>query len=133
MEEWYRRRAEQDLVVKLNTGAGKTLVGLIMCQSSLNEGVGPALYLAPDPYLAEQAAQQAAELGLDVVTDRESPELCFLRSCKRAAGLRARHDCVPPVLDDNAVAFEGVGRLIRCVDIEVGTAGAGDLDPVLSS
>lgn len=77
LEEWYRRREEQDLVVKLNTGAGKTLVGLIMCQSSLNEGLGPALYLAPDPYLAEQAAQQATELGLDVVTDRES--LAFTR------------------------------------------------------
>jgi len=24
-----------------------------------------------------------------------SPPLCFLRSCNGAAGLRARHDCVP--------------------------------------
>ncbi|MFD5512131.1 telomere-protecting terminal protein Tpg [Streptomyces sp. NPDC127051] len=25
----------------------------------------------------------------------QAPPLCFSRSCKRAAGLRARHDCVP--------------------------------------
>ncbi|MFD4635575.1 DEAD/DEAH box helicase [Streptomyces sp. NPDC058284] len=72
LEEWYQRRHEKDLVLKLNTGGGKTLVGLVICQSSLNEGEGPVLYLAPDPYLAGQAVAQAHELGLDVVTDPKS-------------------------------------------------------------
>ncbi|GAB2823170.1 hypothetical protein GCM10027073_61620 [Streptomyces chlorus] len=30
-----------------------------------------------------------------IVLDSPAPTLCFPRSCKRAAGLRARHDCVP--------------------------------------
>ncbi|MEU3408908.1 DEAD/DEAH box helicase [Streptomyces sp. NPDC006670] len=72
LQAWYDRRSEKDLVVKLNTGGGKTVVGLLICQSSLNEGEGPALYLAPDPFLASQAMEQAVELGLEVTDDPQS-------------------------------------------------------------
>ncbi|MFZ3491747.1 DEAD/DEAH box helicase [Streptomyces sp. 5.8] len=72
LQAWYDRRSEKDLVIKLNTGGGKTVVGLLICQSSLNEGEGPALYLAPDPFLASQAMEQAVELGLEVTDDPRS-------------------------------------------------------------
>ncbi|MFJ5016975.1 DEAD/DEAH box helicase [Streptomyces griseoluteus] len=72
LQAWYDRRSEKDLVVKLNTGGGKTLVGLLICQSSLNESAGPVLYLAPDPYLASQAMEQAVGLGLEVTSDPKS-------------------------------------------------------------
>ncbi|AEM88742.1 DEAD/DEAH box helicase [Streptomyces violaceusniger] len=72
LQTWYDRRSQKDLVVKLNTGGGKTVVGLLICQSSLNEGEGPVLYLAPDPYLASQAMEQAAELGIEVTDDPRS-------------------------------------------------------------
>lgn len=72
---WYPRRDEADLVIKLNTGGGKTVVGLLICQSSLNEGLGPALYIAPDKYLAAQALQQARDdLGMSVTDDPKSSE-----------------------------------------------------------
>jgi len=44
LETWYDRRNETDLVIKQNTGGGKTLTGLLIAQSSLHEGVGPAIY-----------------------------------------------------------------------------------------
>ena len=72
LDAWNQRRTERDLVIKMNTGSGKTIVGLLILQSSLNEGVGPALYVAPSPYLEEQAAEQAARLGIPVVGDLES-------------------------------------------------------------
>lgn len=74
LEAWFERRPERDLVIKLNTGGGKTVVGLIVAQSSLNEDEGPALYLAPDPYLAQQAISQARDLGLAVTDDPLSDE-----------------------------------------------------------
>jgi hypothetical protein len=38
-QDWHEhRREEQDLLVKLQTGQGKTLIGLLMLQSRLNEG-----------------------------------------------------------------------------------------------
>ena len=39
----------------MNTGGGKTVVGLLMLKSCLNEGVGPAVYVTPDNYLVSQA------------------------------------------------------------------------------
>ena len=38
----------------MNTGSGKTVVGLIMLQSCLNENKGPAIYVVPDNYLVNQ-------------------------------------------------------------------------------
>jgi len=52
LKEWFPRRAQSDTIIKMNTGTGKTLVGLMMLQSSLHESLGPCLYLCPDNYLA---------------------------------------------------------------------------------
>src|SRR5580698_8823002 len=39
LHDWHKhRREERDLLVKLQTGQGKTLIGLLMLQSRLNEG-----------------------------------------------------------------------------------------------
>ena len=51
LDEWYRRRDEKDLVIKMNTGSGKTLFGLVILWSRLKEKKGPALYLCPNTHL----------------------------------------------------------------------------------
>lgn len=63
---WFDRRDERDIVVKQNTGGGKTAVGLLIAQASVNEGVGPAVFLAPDTYLAAQTVAEASRLGIRV-------------------------------------------------------------------
>lgn len=68
-DEWSRRRGSRDLVVKTNTGGGKTIAGLIMLQCCLNEGVGPALYVAPEPDLAKRVLEEADNLGLAAIDD----------------------------------------------------------------
>lgn len=72
LDQWHARRAESDLVVKLNTGGGKTVVGLLMAQCSLNDEAGPVAYLVPDHYLAEQVRREAASLGIPVTDDAGS-------------------------------------------------------------
>jgi RAD3-like DEAD/DEAH box helicase len=57
----------------MNTGAGKTLVGLLALQSSLNEGVAPAVYVSPDNYLARQVILEATDLGISVTDDPRDP------------------------------------------------------------
>src|SRR4051812_7232504 len=57
LEAWHARRDDHDVVVKMNTGSGKTLVGLLMLQSVLNEQLGPAVYVCPNNQLAEQVFQ----------------------------------------------------------------------------
>lgn len=69
LDEWFRRRGESDLRLKMNTGGGKTLVGLLLLKSSLNEGAGPAVYVAPTQFLVEQVVAEARKLGLTVESD----------------------------------------------------------------
>lgn len=78
LKGWFGRRHERDLVIKQNTGGGKTVVGLLLAQSSLNEGAGPAAYVVPDTYLVEQVLDEANALGLPVTTNARSDD--FLSS-----------------------------------------------------
>lgn len=63
-DKWYERRNEDDLVIKMNTGSGKTVIGLLIAKSSLNEGKGPAVYLVPDLQLKGQVGETADLLGI---------------------------------------------------------------------
>jgi replicative superfamily II helicase len=73
-------RNKKDVIVKLHTGQGKTLIGLLMLQARLNEGKGPAVYLCPNNFLIEQTVEQAKQFGVATcVADPELPE-SFLNS-----------------------------------------------------
>lgn len=66
-KQWFEQRNNKDTIIKMNTGSGKTIVALMILQSCLNEGAGPALYVVPDKYLVKQVIEQANELGIKVV------------------------------------------------------------------
>lgn len=65
LQEWYANRAQRDVVVKLHTGGGKTLVGLLMAQSTINELKEPVIFLAPTNQLVNQTLQKAGEYGIN--------------------------------------------------------------------
>lgn len=68
LKEWYsNQRTKPDVIVKLHTGQGKTLIGLLMLQSTLNELHRPVLYLCPSYFLVSQTCRQAEESGLYTV------------------------------------------------------------------
>ena len=73
LDAWFARRDRPDNTIKMNTGAGKTLVGLLVLQSSLNEDVQPAVYVTPDNYLADQVRKEAKDLGIPVASDEDDP------------------------------------------------------------
>ena len=72
---WHERRDEKDNVIKLNTGGGKTLVGLLIGQSILNESRGPVLYLCPTKQLQEQVIELAQKYGISTVAYSKNPGL----------------------------------------------------------
>ena len=74
MNRWFDVRNSRDNVIKLNVGSGKTLVGLLVLQSSLNENEGPALYVSPNNQLAQQVIQEAISLGIEVTDDPRSAD-----------------------------------------------------------
>ena len=71
--KWFARREEESLVIKMNTGSGKTFVGLLILKSCLNEGKFPAVYICPDKYLVQQVLDASKELGVEVTDDVNSP------------------------------------------------------------
>lgn len=74
LEKWFTRRDDHDVVIKQNTGGGKTVAGLLIAQSTLKEGIGKVVYLAPDTYLATRVRQEAQRLGLPTAEDPNDPE-----------------------------------------------------------
>ncbi|AFW00705.1 hypothetical protein B932_1120 [Gluconobacter oxydans H24] len=114
MNRWFDNRDQPDNVIKLNVGSGKTLVGLLLLQSSINEGKGPALYVAPDKQLSQQIINEAKALGIEVTDDP--------RDADYAAGEKI---CVVNVYKlFNGKSVFGVGAS----KINIGTVGSGPID-----
>ena len=68
LREWHQHRHESDVSIEMSTGGGKTLVGLLVAQSIVNETEGKVLYVCPTNQLVEQTVGKARECGIDVVT-----------------------------------------------------------------
>lgn len=67
LKAWFSSRTERDHVLKLHTGGGKTLVGLLISQSILNETGEPVLYICPNNQLLAQTLEKAQEYSLPAV------------------------------------------------------------------
>ncbi|GEN58014.1 DEAD/DEAH box helicase [Halolactibacillus alkaliphilus] len=82
LEKWFQeyRNDSKNTVIKMNTGSGKTVVGLLILQSYLNEGKGPGVYVVPDNYLVKQVMKEASDLGIGV-TDNPRDNM-FIRGEK---------------------------------------------------
>jgi len=84
LKEWYEKYQNQkDNIVKLHTGQGKTLIGLLILQSTLNEGKGPVLYICPNNYLVDQIEKEARAFGIKTIKFSDEitqPPLEFLNS-----------------------------------------------------
>jgi len=67
LQAWFADRNKQDHVLKLHTGGGKTLVGLLIAQSTLNETSEPALFVCPNNQLVGQTLDKASEYSIPAV------------------------------------------------------------------
>ncbi|QXP56605.1 DEAD/DEAH box helicase family protein [Cellulophaga sp. HaHa_2_95] len=78
LKEWYaNRQNDNNLIIKLHTGQGKTLIGLLMLHSRLNSNNSPCLYICPNIYLVKQTILEAKKFGIPYCTfdsSRDIPE-----------------------------------------------------------
>jgi hypothetical protein len=70
LDDWYKSD-ESDILISLNTGAGKSIIGGLICQSWLNAGVDNPVYLCATNDLVDQTAAEAAKLALKFTTRKE--------------------------------------------------------------
>lgn len=76
LTNWYTNyRDKNDLIIKLHTGVGKTLIGLLILQSKLNIGEGPCLYICPNIYLVNQVCSEAEKFGINYCIIGDDNEL----------------------------------------------------------
>ncbi len=68
LREWSNNRNDEDIAIVLNTGAGKTLVGLLIAQSLVNETRRQVVYACSSIQLVQQTADKARGYGLPVAT-----------------------------------------------------------------
>lgn len=78
LNAWYNEHhTDKDLVIKLHTGEGKTLIGLLLLQSMINSKNGPCLYICPNVYLASQVCAEAEKFGIpycEIDSDNQIPD-----------------------------------------------------------
>jgi Rad3-related DNA helicase len=68
LRAWHESRDAKDVAIVLNTGAGKTLVGLLMAQSLVNEATRHVVYACSSIQLVEQTAEKARGYGMSATT-----------------------------------------------------------------
>lgn len=77
LDKWYQtHKDDKDLVIKLHTGEGKTLIGLLILQSRINAGHGSCIYVCPNRYLVQQVCDEAEKFGISycvLLDEREIP------------------------------------------------------------
>ncbi|RRJ67224.1 hypothetical protein EHV15_33080 [Paenibacillus oralis] len=68
LEEWNEIRTQPNISTNLNTGGGKTAIGLLQGQSLVNETRGRILYLCGSIQLIQQTADAASSMGMKAAT-----------------------------------------------------------------
>lgn len=125
LTNWYLDHSQdKNKIIKLHTGEGKTLIGLLILQSKINANAGPCLYICPNIYLAEQVRQEAKKFGIPICEHKVSNELPedFLTGAKILVthvqkvfngktifGLGNRHvDVGSVILDDSHACIDSI-------------------------
>ena len=70
LKSWFTafKEGQNDKMVSLNTGGGKTLIGLMIAESIRRETGGKVVYVCPNTFLGIQTAEEATKYGLKAVS-----------------------------------------------------------------
>lgn len=103
LRAWHADRSKDDILFRLNTGAGKTLIGLVAAQSLVNETMGKVVYCCATNQLVDQTREKAEALGIETATYKSGvwqDQDVFIKS-------------VGPVLTNYAALFNGKSIFAR--------------------
>lgn len=76
LKKWYEEREDdKDVIIKLHTGEGKTLIGLLILMTKMNKGMGPCVYVCPNKYLVNQVCIEATKFGIPICKIGENNDL----------------------------------------------------------
>jgi hypothetical protein len=61
---WVKDRKKKDILISLNTGSGKTMLGVLIAQAMANEKIGKCVYVCSTIDLVLQTEKEARKLGI---------------------------------------------------------------------
>lgn len=64
LQAWVKSRKQHDILISLNTGSGKTMLGVLIAQSMANEKAGKCVYVCSTIDLVLQTEREANKLGI---------------------------------------------------------------------
>jgi hypothetical protein len=64
LQAWVKARKKRDVLISLNTGSGKTMLGILIAQSLSNEKQGKVVYVCSTIDLVMQTEKEAKKLGI---------------------------------------------------------------------
>ncbi|HIP13337.1 MAG TPA: DEAD/DEAH box helicase [Arcobacter sp.] len=100
VRDWYKNRDKNDILIAMDTGMGKTIVGLLIAHSIMNEKSKKVIYLCASKQLVEQTVAEANELGIKVssyTSGKYNNEFAF-------------HECKAPLITTYQALFNGKSR-----------------------
>lgn len=68
LRKWFQERDKNDILLSMDTGMGKTIVGLLISYSIMNEKKMKSLYICASKQLVEQTLSEANDLGIEVAS-----------------------------------------------------------------
>lgn len=68
LREWDKERTKNDILLSMDTGMGKTIVGLLISYSLMNERKMKSIYVCASKQLVEQTVSEANQLGITVAS-----------------------------------------------------------------
>ena len=122
-KKWFEvNRTNKDTILKLHTGQGKTLMGLLMLQSYLNETKEPCLYLCPDNYLLAQTCDQADMFGVKYCTMSKgipdefiSGEKILITTCSKLFNGQSKFGLNAKSININAILLDDAHQCINYI------------------
>ncbi len=136
LNEWFDNREEADTLLELNTGAGKSLVGLLIAESAARQNA-KVLYLCPNIDLVEQVSREADSIGLKYSTRVAGDWSNDLYRTERGFAITTYHALITPVtvfrrdltpttvIFDDAHVAEGIMRDQYTVSVDRGDGISG--------
>ena len=74
LKKWDAEGRKENVLIRMNTGSGKTTVGLLILKTLLNSGKTPAVYIVSDKILVSQVLQESKDLGIEATDSLNAPK-----------------------------------------------------------
>lgn len=103
LRDWFSHRDKNDILLAMDTGMGKTIVGLLIAHSIMNEKNQKVIYVCASKQLVEQTVSEANDLGIDVASymdGKYTHEFDF-------------HECKMPLVTTYQALFNGKSKFFK--------------------